>query len=245
MTTLNIDRLRDLFDERGRRLLPAAAAILLLVGGAAGTWWWMSTRWTPPPSIFDHPVDDALGYLALPDFNKLPLQERMRFLVELADRFRGLQPGESATAAAFLAGVVGPAREQLTQNARLLAKDILAEGAATYMDLPDSEKGKYIDEWVVKWMKTGERLATGKEGKATDEERLADIREDMGKERDRAARRMSGEGGGGGRPKPELNDRSAGRFMDFWQGEVEKASTPKEQGQIVRFMDDIRKHFSR
>ena len=113
------------------------------------------------------------------------------------------------------------------------------------MDLPDSEKGKYIDEWVVKWMKTGERLATGKEGKATDEERLADIREDMGKERDRAARRMSGEGGGGGRPKPELNDRSAGRFMDFWQGEVEKASTPKEQGQIVRFMDDIRKHFSR
>ena len=93
MTTLNIDRLRDLFDERGRRLLPAAAAILLLVGGAAGTWWWMSTRWTPPPSIFDHPVDDALGYLALPDFNKLPLQERMRFLMELADRFRGLQPG--------------------------------------------------------------------------------------------------------------------------------------------------------
>jgi hypothetical protein len=33
------------------------------------------------------------------------------------------------------------------------------------------------------------------------------------------------------------------RFLDFWASDVEKASSPKEQGQIVRFLGDVRKHF--
>ena len=77
----------------------------------------------------DSPVDDVLGYLAMEDFNDLPLEERMRYLGEFASRFRGFQQEESAATAAFLAGVTGDTREQMRQNARVLAKDVLLEGA--------------------------------------------------------------------------------------------------------------------
>ena len=29
-------------------------------------------------------------------------------------------------------------------------------------------------------------------------------------------------------------------FLDVWQGEVEPSSNPREQGQITRFLDDVR-----
>jgi hypothetical protein len=42
---------------------------------------------------------------------------------------------------------------------------------------------------------------------------------------------------------PSLTEDGAMRFLDFWESDVEKASTPKEQGQIVRFLGDVRKRF--
>jgi len=236
MIAIDLDLLRDTFERRRRELIMLAAALIATLVVGALVYWWVAVRWKPPPSIFDSPVDDALGYLALPDFNKLPIEERMRFLLDLADRFRGLEPSESAAAAAFLAAVVGPAREQLHQNARVLAKDILAGAAAQYMDLPESERGAFIDRWLVEWTRTGERLTEGKEKDRSDEERIEDVRSDMRRNRERAADRSGGSA---------LTDRSASRFMDFWQSEVEAAASPKEQGQIMRFMNDIRKHLTR
>jgi hypothetical protein len=37
-----------------------------------------------------------------------------------------------------------------------------------------------------------------------------------------------------------LSDRGATGFLDFWQGEIQGSSTPKEQGQITKFLDDVR-----
>lgn len=199
--------------------------------------WWFMIRWKPPPSIFDHPVDDALGYLALPDFNKLPIEERMKFLMELADRFRSLDPSESAAAAAFLAGIAGPAREQLHENARTLARDVLADAAAKYMDLPEQEKGAFIDEWLADWIRMGERLTRGEERKRTDDERLDGAKKDVRRNRERAAE-MGGD-------LPVVSDRSAGQFLDFWQTEVEQSASPKQQGQIMHFMEDVRKRLTK
>ena len=42
---------------------------------------------------------------------------------------------------------------------------------------------------------------------------------------------------------PSLTDDGAMRFLDFWASDVEQASSPKEQGQIVRFLGDVRKRF--
>lgn len=236
MIVVDLSSARD-FTERWRREL-AMGAVALLVASllASALIWWFMIRWKPPPSIFDNPVDDALGYLALPDFNKLSVEERMKFLMELADRFRGLEPGESAAAAAFLAGIVGPAREQLHENARQLAKDVLAGAAARFMELPEAERGPFIDAWLADWIRMGERLTRGEERKRTDDERLEAAKGDVQRNRERVT-----EMGGA----PTLTDRSAGQFLDFWQSEVEKSASPREQGQIVFFMNAVRNRLTR
>ncbi|MFO0873125.1 MAG: hypothetical protein U0575_04030 [Phycisphaerales bacterium] len=232
---MSIADLADLLDRHRRRVVAVAAALAVagLVGG--GAYWWFVVRWKPPPSIFDSPVDDAMGYLALDDFSKLPMKERVRFLMEFADRFRGLEQNESMVLAGFLAGLSGPARETLRQNVRVLAKDILADGANRYLAITDeNEKKKFLDDWLVEWMRTGERMATGEEGKKSDRQQLADIKEDGRREAERRPRN----------PIKMDGDR-ARRFLDFWQSDVEQASTPKEQGQIVRFLTDLRDHIVR
>jgi hypothetical protein len=206
----------------------AACVVLVLVATAS---WWMFLRIRKPPSIFDSPVDDTLGYLALKDFSRLPVEERVRFMLDFAQRFRGMQPGESAAAAAFLAGLSGPAREQLRENVRDLMKDVLSEGAEEYMALSPQQRGAYIDKWIVKWQRTAEVGLTGKDSGKTDAERLADMR----KEGERAEKRRERFAGGG-----QLSDRGVNGFLDLWQGEVEPSSSPREQGQIVRFLDDVR-----
>jgi hypothetical protein len=134
--------------------------------------------------------------------------------------------------AAFIAGISGPAREQATQNARVLAKDILAQGASGYFDVPASQRDKYIDDWIIEWSKKGERIAKGKEDDKSDDERLADIRSQNERQRNRVRSEDQ---------MPSLTEDGAMRFLDFWASDVEKASTPKEQGQIVRFLGDVRK----
>src|SRR5262245_43504898 len=104
-------RLAGLFELRRRTILAAALALVAASVAGASVYWWTSVRWRPPPSIFDAPVNDVIGYLAIDDFSRLPMQERVRFLVEFADRFRGLGQGESAVMAGFIAGLSGPARE--------------------------------------------------------------------------------------------------------------------------------------
>ena len=164
----------EVWESRRREIALGGAGIAACALLGLGGYWWLEVRFRPPPSIFDSPVDDVLGYFALDDFSQLPIEERIRFLRELADRFRGMSQSDSATMAAFLAGLSGPAREQATQNARVLAKDVLAQGADEYFKVPEKDRGKYIDEWLVRWLKTGERIATGKESERTDEEMLAD-----------------------------------------------------------------------
>jgi len=204
-----------------RRAASTVAAVALALPLGVGAWWWLASRFRPPPSIFDTPVDGVLGYLTLKDFSKLPLEERIRFMTEFADRFRGFDPSESAAAAAFLAGLSQPAREQLRENVKGMMKDALAQGASEYMNLPPSKRGEYIDEWLVKWQRILERGVGGKESKKTDERGE--------KQRERFAR------GSGA-----MSDRGVTRFMDVWEGEVQDSSTPREQGQITRFLDDVR-----
>ena len=214
-----------------RQWIAAACTLCVVVLVCTAVWWWMAVRVRRPPSIFDAPVDDTLGYLAMKDFSKLPVDERVRFMLDFAQRFRGMQPGESAAAAAFLAGLAGPAREQLRNNVRDLMKDVLAEGAETYMSLPEAERGKYIDQWVLRWQRNAELGLAGKDSGKSDEERLKDMRG----EGERAEKRRERFAGGG-----SLTDRGVNGFLDLWQGEVEPSSSPREQGQISRFLDDVR-----
>ena len=163
---------------------------------------------------------------------ELPVEERMRFLLGFADRFRGLDQSESALLSGFMAGLSGPARDQLIENMKILAKDILANGARDYLSLrSEDERAAFMDRWLVEWMKTGERMTRGEERERSDDQRLASIKSDG---REGAARRPS--------DGIALDGENAVEFLDFWQREVETTASPKEQGQIVRFLTDLRDH---
>ena len=224
-----IDELRHSLDGREKEVLIGTASTVVLVAVVWLGWIWMASRWSPPPSIFDSPVDDVLGYLTMDDFNQLSVEERLSYLGQFASRFRGLEQEESASMAAFLAGVTGPTREQMRQNARTLAKDVLLEGAEGYFATPDDERGKYIDEWLAGWQRRAEEMVMGEPRDIDDQTRAdrirADAREDMMRDRDRM---------------PPLDNRMTSRFLGFWRSDIESASTPREQGQIIRFMEDIR-----
>lgn len=214
--------------DRAVRVLATVSLAALLVGSG---WLWLSSRWKSPPSIFDSPVDNVLGYFTTPDFNRLTVEERVRYVQQFVGRFRGMSQQDSVVAAAFLAGVTGKVREQLTQNVRILAKDILAEGAQKFVNLPESERGAFIDKWVADWFRFAETTATGKESTRTDEEILTGARAEARRGEERQRERMKGK---------DLSQRGADRFLGFWQSEVEQASSPREQGQITRFMDAVR-----
>ncbi len=229
-------RIEQLISGRERTVATASIATVVGVLLVLIVIWWMGSRWRPPPSIFDSPVDDVLGYLALDDFNSLSLEERMRYLTEFAGRFQGFAQEESASAAAFLAGITGPTREQMRQNARILVKDVLLEGAEGYFAVSEADRGKFLDEWMAGWQRKAEEMI-GQGGDArSDDERAAEIRadarEDMTRERD--TDRI-----------PDLDGKAAERFIGFWQSDVDSASTPREQGQIIRFLDDLRVHLAK
>lgn len=226
-----IDDLRHSLDGREKEVLIGAASTVVLVAVVWLGWIWMASRWTPPPSIFDSPVDDVLGYLTLDDFNELSVEERLTYLGRFASRFRGLQQEESASMAAFLAGVTGPTREQMRQNARTLAKDVLLEGAEGYFATPEDERGLYIDDWLAGWQRRAEELVMGEPRAIDDRTRAEGIREDARKDAMRDRDRL-----------PTLDNRMTSRFLGFWRSDIEAASTPREQGQIIRFMEDIRVH---
>ena len=217
-----------LLEDRRRQVALGASALLV---AALAAWWVAASRWKPPPSIFDAPVSNVLGYLTMPDFNQLSVDERVRYVQGFIGRFRGMSQQDSVVAAAFLAGVTGKVREQLTQNVRVLAKDILAEGAAKYVNLPDSERDAFIDQWVCDWFRFAEATATGEESKRSNEEIMSGARAEAKRGERRQMERMAGK---------DLTQKGADRFLGFWQSEVEKASSPREQGQISRFMDAVR-----
>jgi hypothetical protein len=214
MPFIDFHELKYTLQNRGKELFRAAAILAMLLVVSCGVWWWVSIRWRPPPSIFDTPVDDVLGYLALDDFNELSLEKRMNFLLELSNRFRGMESSDSAAMAGFFAGVTGPARKQMTQNVRILARDILVQGASGYFDAAPSDQGKESDE--------------------TDKERIDKIKSQS----DRGEERMKE------REVPSLTEDGALGFMSIWQKEVEVTASPKQQGQISRFLQDVRKRYS-
>lgn len=226
-------RFTDWFEEHRQAVLAGGGTVLAVIALIGGGWWWLEARWRPPPSIFDAPVNDVLGYLAMDDFNELPLEERVRYLQEFASRFQGMQQEESAAAAAFIASVTGPTRDQLRQNARTLAKDVLLEGAQGYFATPDADRSAYLDDWLADWQRRAEKAVRGDARDLDNQERAAMIREDAQEDiqRERDPDDL-----------PPLDTRATARFLGFWQSDIESASTPREQGQIIRFMEDLRVH---
>ena len=76
-------------------------------------------------------------------------------------------------------------------------------------------------------------MALGEERELSDEDRLERMNERS--RRDFMCDRDGMDG-------QKMDGEDAVRFIDFWRSDVEVASTPREQGQILRFLEDLRGH---
>lgn len=178
-----------------------------------------------PPSIFDAPVDNIFGYLSEDEFNALSVDERMGIIRDILARFSGMNQGDSAVASSFLAGLTGPAMERLANNARVLGKDVLLEGASAWSELTtESEQEAFIDQWVVKWVRFAEEAA-GRGGSQTDQQ----ILERMTRQAKRDVERNQ-----------SIDADMAQQVIDFWQQDIASVTKPKEQAQLYQFMPAIR-----
>ena len=109
------------------------------------------------------------------EFNNLPIEERIKLLAELRERFEGLSKSESVLLAAFMGGVMGEARAQFEENASKLAIDLWDSYAKDYPMVPVEERGAYLDQSYVRFVRTMETLG-GQETDKTDQELIQDAR---------------------------------------------------------------------
>src|SRR5262245_34363748 len=180
-----------------------------------------------PPNIFDTAVDDVFGYMADEDFNRLAVEQRMQFLMDVLKRFSEMDQGESALASSFLAGLSGPANEKLIANARILGKDILVHGASEFLTLKDQQqRAAFLDQWLVKWFRLGGLL--GGEQTTLSDQQILD--------------RLTRQGQNDIKRGIEIDARVAQQVADFWDRDVASVATPAEQAQIYQFLPAIRSH---
>jgi hypothetical protein len=221
---IDLGQLRE-YPNHARAKAALAVLIVLVLGGLG--WRYFPQIHRKPPNIFDTPVDDVLSYLAREDFAHLSVEERMAFLQGVMKRFAQMSQSESAVASAFFAGLTGPTSERMMNNARVLGKDILVQGAGEFLTKKtQAEREAFLDQWLLKWVRFGEE-STGQRSQKSDEQLLAE----MSGEVKRDARR-------GIEIKPEM----AQRIVDFWERDVASVTSPKEQAQIFQFLPAIRDH---
>jgi hypothetical protein len=146
------------------------AGVLLLVGASVGAYFALRPR--PMPDYENDPLDEIFDYTLLSDeFNRLPVEKRIELVSSIIGRLKNMGSGDSAMLAAFAAGIMGSAREQLEQNASKLAIDLWDKYADDYAKMKGEDRGAYLDKTFVEFQKTME-LMGGQPRDISDEERL-------------------------------------------------------------------------
>ncbi len=215
--------------RRGRTIRIGAIVLVVLLAGAGGAYW----KWgiVHQPNYATDDLDDVLGFSFLTDdFNKLPIDERLRLLSELIERMKSSSAEDSAMLAAFMAGIAGQAREQLMENSSKIAIDMFDQYARKYDEVPPEEREKFIDDSFVDMAKKMEAMA-GVTRDISDEDRIKEMTRQVGRDKQRIE---SGKGPGGA---------IAGRLFDFVQNNVASKASPQQRGQGATLMRDMGRRF--
>lgn len=217
---------------RRQRLGKIAGGALALVGTVVGaSFAWSELRPITPPDMFHDPFEDVLGFALLDrNFNKLPIEERLRLLKELADRLRSMNSGDSALMAAFAAGITGKARAQLEANVRTLMMDVMDKFAAMYAKAsPDQREAALKDSLIqmIDMMREFDPTDDGKD-KRSAEDQLAEMK----KRSQERAERMRGQG------DASIGEGEVSRMFSWVQNDVNRYSSPNERARVTRFMRD-------
>src|SRR5262245_47699718 len=204
-----------------------AAAILGL-----GVGLFFALRPVPEPDYDTDGLDDVLGYTLLTDeFNALPVEERMKLIGQLVQRFRSMDASDSVLMASFAAGIAGSARDQLERNASRLAIDMWDKYAKDYAKVPSEQRAEFLDKTAIEFVKTMEAIS-GEARDIPDSERLKDIREQVAEE-DRMLRNPDR------RPPPQ----AIGRLFSIMTNNVAGHATPQQRARGQQMIRDMVRHF--
>lgn len=213
--------------KRHKRVSVALLALLL---SGAGLFLWDRYRFHPPPDYMTADMSDLLDYTFITDdFNKLPIDERLRLIRELIQRFSQMESSESVAMAQFAAMIEGDLRRQMMKNASLLAIDMWDGYAAKYTAVPPEEKGRFLDDTVVDFLKTMESFNPNGPRNISDEQRLAEAREQA--QRDKGAIRSG-----------QMSSGQLGQMADFMRNGMGQFAAPQTQTRAAQLMRDMTRH---
>lgn len=215
--------------QRTMRTLALVGPSVLVVAGISA---WLVLRPVPKPDYTKAAINTLFNYTLLTDeFNRLPVEERMRLMGQLVERLKGMSAGDSALLGAFAAGIAGSARQQIEENVSRLAIDVWDKYAADYQAVPAKDRDAYLDNAFLQFSKMLETTA-GEVRNVTDSERLAEVRRQA--ERDKEALRS-----GKGIPPA----RAMARMASFMHDNVGSHASAAQKARGQAMMLDMMRHF--
>lgn len=215
---------RLLADPSRRKKLRKAAIFggpVLAAVAAFGIY--LAVRPHPQPDYANASIDEIFDFTLLKDeFNRLPIEQRLKLLAILRERVQKMGAGDSVLLAGFAAGIMGQAREQLEANASQLMIDMWDKYAKDYDKVAAADREAYLDETFVNFVRTMEAVG-GVTSRQSDTELLAEAREQAQRDQDQI---RAGNGPGG---------RFVGRFFDLMRNNVGSHATPQQRarGQVM------------
>lgn len=202
-----------------------------VAGVALGVSLYFVLRPMPKPDYDKDRLDNVFKYTLLTEqFNNLPVEERMKLIGQLVSRLKNMSSGDSMLMASFAAGIAGSARDQIERNASRLAIDSWDKYAKGYADIPDAEKGKYLDKTIVEFSKMMEALG-GRSRDISDEDRLAEVKRDIANEKDRISKPGNKPGGS-----------DFGRGFQMLDRNIGSHAAPAQRSRGAMLMRDMGRH---
>lgn len=230
-----MERVRDVLfgtqqrAARTRRTVIVGGAVLLIAGAVTA---FLVLRPVPKPDYETAGLDDLFNYTLLTDeFNRLPVQERMRLIGQLVQRLKNMEPSESLLLASFAAGIEASAREQIEENGSRLAVDAWDMYAKDYDAVPESEREQYLESTFVEFSKMMEAVA-GEQRQVSDADRINEMRsqvkEDMQEIKD---------------PERRPDNEQLADFMGFMNNTVASRANAQQRVRGQQMMRDMVRHF--
>jgi len=172
-------------ETRRRRAFVSGGIGAGIVAIAIGAGAYLALRPMPKPDYENDSIYRVFKYTMLTDeFNKLPIEERLRLIGMIRERLENLDKSESVLLAAFASGIAGKTREQLEENISRLLIDTWDMHATEYADVPLEDREAFLDGVFIQLHEMGETLERGEVGERTPEERLAEGRSQAQRDRE-------------------------------------------------------------
>lgn len=218
--------------ERAKRfkIICASSAVLTLI--AVGLGLYLALRPYPMPDYDDDPLDDIFNYTLFQDeFNKLPIEERIRLVGSLVKRVEKMGGSDGTLLAAFAAGISGSARDQLEENAAQMMLDFMDKFASDYPNLDDpAAQEEALKSRIVDMIRLANEF-DGSPSNRSDEELLERAMRDA--KRDQEVMRDPARG-------PSLGGIT--RMADMMENRIGERGTPHQRARITRYMRDMTRY---